>query len=231
MIQKHTIVIWKKSNRNVAHENLIFQETYSILKILSKFPKELQANYIATEKRSDVKPFHLNERNLLNLLQISADESCRLEFYSSLKEEESASISIDIGNGDEFYDTVIIGIPLSMNVFDTKDAEVIRRLFFELIASSTPFWGCVSNRVIARKRGSYLDGDLPNAVFWLNYWSKSVQNAVGVSRIKKATKKFQDVHFDNGIFCIKDIALDAESASDMDYIRKVENCLKVGDKG
>ena len=222
MIQKHTIVIWKKSNRNVVHENLIFQETYYILKILSRFPKELRANYIATEKRSDVRPFHLNERNLLNLLQISAGESCRLEFYSSLKEEESASISIDIGNSDEFYDTVIIGIPLSLNVFDTKDADVIRKLFFELIAGLNPFWGCVSNRVIARKLGSYLDGNLPNAVFWLNYWSKTVQNAVGVSRIKKVIKKFEDVYFDNGIFCMKDIALDAESVSDMKYIRHVE---------
>ena len=231
MIQKHTIVIWKKSNRNVAHENLIFQETYSILKILSRFPKELRANYIATEKRSDVRPFHLNERNLLNLLQISAGESCRLEFYSSLREEESASISIDIGNSDEFYDTVIIGIPLSLNVFDTKDADVIRKLFFELIAGLNPFWGCVSNRVIARKLGSYLDGNLPNAVFWLNYWSKTVQNAVGVSRIKKVIKKFEDVYFDNGIFCMKDIALDAESVSDMKYIRHVEKYLRIGEKG
>lgn len=231
MIQKHTIVIWKKSNRNVAHENLIFQETYSILKILSRFPKELRANYIATEKRSDVRPFHLNERNLLNLLQISAGESCRLEFYSSLKEEESASISIDIGNSDEFYDTVIIGIPLSLNVFDTKDADVIRKLFFELIAGLNPFWGCVSNRVVARKLGSYLDGNLPNAVFWLNYWSKTVQNAVGVSRIKKVIKKFEDVYFDNGIFCMKDIALDAESVSDMKYIRHVEKYLRIGEKG
>lgn len=58
-----------------------------------------------------------------------------------------------------------------------------------------------------------------------------MQNAVGVSRIKKVIKKFEDVYFDNGIFCMKDIALDAESVSDMKYIRHVEKYLRIGEKG
>ena len=219
---------WKKSNRSTDREKLIFQEIYSVLEILSKFPQELRANYIATGKRSDVRLFHLDQNNLLDLLQIGDDESCRLEFYSSLIEENSASISIDVGNNDDFFDTVVIGLPLSLNAFDPEGSELIKRLFSGLVTELDPFWGCVSNRMIARNLDSYLDGNLPNAVFWLNYWCKTMQNAIGMLRIKKATRKFAETYFDNGLFCMKDTALDAESISDMKYLRQVERCLRIG---
>lgn len=71
-----------------------------------------------------------------------------------MDEKKSCAFQMNVGNkNNKFYNTFIIDLPLSLNLYDKKIADTIRNLFEKLVKSYMPYWGCISNKVLSRKYG------------------------------------------------------------------------------
>ena len=104
-----------------------------------------------------------------------------ISFFSSMDENNSCAFQMTVGNrNDRFYNTFILNLPLSLNLYDKETADMIKTMFEKLVLAYRPFWGCVSNKILSRKYGQYLHGNMPTTVHWLNYWSEEIIQEIGV---------------------------------------------------
>lgn len=131
-----------------------------------------------------------------------------------------------VGNKvDKFYNTFIVNLPLSLNLYDEKTADMIGNMFEELVHVYHPFWGCISNKTLSRKYGKYFEGNLPTTVHWMNYWSEDIIHAIGKKRIQKIVNRNTLISFQEGIIKIKNVALDVDKEDDIRFHEKLQKQL------
>ena len=118
---------------------------------------------------------------------------------------------------------MIIDLPLGFNLYDKANAELIISLFRKLVRLYIPYWGCVSNIVLARKYGKFLEGSRPTTVHWMNYWSEEIVRAVGMDRIQGFIQGNQGASFDDGVLLVKDTAFDLSKEEDIRLHEKIHN--------
>lgn len=106
-------------------------------------------------------------------------------------------------------------MPLSLNLYDKKTAEMISNLFKKLVQVYRPFWGCISNKALSRRYGKYLEGNLPTIVHWMNYWSEDIANAIGIEKIRKIVQENPEISFENGNILVKNTAFDINKDADI----------------
>lgn len=104
---------------------------------------------------------------------------------------------------------------------------MVKRLFEKLTQSYKPYWGCVSNKALARKYGKYLEGSLPTTVHWINYWSEDILETIGMEKIQNVINKNAMSTFKTGILLIKETALDVEKEDDIRFHTEMHNQLLV----
>lgn len=139
-----------------------------------------------------------------------------------MNELDSCGFEVRAGNKSEkFYNTLIINLPLSMNLYDEKTAKQISSLFETLVQTYVPYWGCISNRALSRKYGKYMEGNLPTTIHWLNYWSEDIIQAIGVKNIQKTVDANPEILFKNGIMLIKNTAIDVDKEDDLKFHDKL----------
>lgn len=233
MIQKHSIILWKKAGEKTIEE--ISDYGYRVLDILQEYPIDFRPNYLTALSKNEIKKIEWNRYNFTNELMkgvnkeggmIFNDLGYSISFLSSLDKQNCVSISLNIGNSSEkFYDILIIGFPISWNFFDKNISQMIYSLFERLVQVYMPFWGCVSNRALYKKYGKYLEKDMPTSIYWINYWSKYIVDNVGINKIWKIEKENPLVLFRNGILSIKDIAIDANREDDIKLIAELREEL------
>lgn len=227
MIQRHSIILWKKEEKRDKSFEEIAKETYEVLTIFQNYPRELRPNYLTVKTKRDTKEFDWNYENFSNLLKkginkdgetIFEDLGYCISFFSSLKEQDSCGFGITAGNKKEkFYNTLNINLPLSLNLYNKKMAREISNLFEKLVQVYTPYWGCISNKALSRKYGKYLDGNLPTTVHWLNYWSEDIIQAVGLEKVRKIVDENSTISFRNAILQVKDTAFDISKEEDVKF--------------
>lgn len=235
MIQRHSIILWKKAEKVDKSFEEIARGTYEILNLFQDCPWELRPNYLTAKTKKDIKEFDWNYENFNSMLKrgvnkegknVFEDLGYSISFFSSMNEQDSCAFEIIAGNKNEkFYNTLIINLPLSLNLHDKKIAGNIKNLFERLVSAYTPYWGCISNRVLSRKYGKFLEGNVPTMVHWLNYWSEDIVQAIGKEKIQKIVDTNSTIIFENGILSIKDTALDTDREDDIRFQNELQKQL------
>ena len=153
MIQKHSIILWRKPDQPHASIRQIAEHAYKTLCVFQAYPFEFRPNYLTANSKKECITFDWDIQSFIGLLekninregdQIFTDLGYTLSMFSSLKENESFSFLLRIGNKlPQFLNTLVIGIPLSMNS-DPVMANIVSDLFGQLSQTFEPFWGCIS---------------------------------------------------------------------------------------
>ncbi|MBQ9935242.1 MAG: hypothetical protein IJO70_05270 [Lachnospiraceae bacterium] len=227
MVQRHSIVLWRKAEKKAKEFEELAKETYEIMTIFQSYPIEIRPNYLAEKLKNDTNKFEWNYENFKDVLKKGVnkenerefkDLGYSLSFFSSMSEHNSCSFEITVGNKNErFYNTIIINLPVSLNYFEIRTTDMIRELFGKLVQVYRPYWGCVSNKILSRKYGKFLDGDLPTTVHWMNYWSENIISKIGEDKIQKIVDENSMLTFEEGRLFIKDTAFDIENYEDVSY--------------
>lgn len=235
MVQRHSIILWKKAESEDRSFEKISKEAYDILNIFQDYPQNLKPNYLTVRSQKDIEEFSWNYGNFSSILKKGVNKEngnvfenlgYSISFFSSMNEEDSCAFQMTAGNkNDKFYNTLIINLPLSLNLYDKETADMIRTLFEKLVSSYIPYWGCISNKALSRKYGKYLEGDLPTTVHWINYWSDNIIEKIGIEKIQKIVDANSAILFKKGILSIKDTALDVDKAEDIRFHDKLQKHL------
>ena len=222
----------EKENKTFAE---ISKEAYEVLKLFQDYPNMLRPNYLTAKSKKEIKEFNWNYENFSKELRkgINKDGKMVLEdlgysvsFFSSMNEQDSCGFLMHVGNKiEKFYNTIKIELPLSLNLYSPHTSEMISNLFERLVQIYMPFFGCISNRVLARKYGKYLEGNSPTMINWINYWSEDIIGSVGIEHIQKIVDEYPEVTFKDGILQIKNTAINVEIESDMKYYNKLHEQL------
>ncbi len=225
MIQRHSMILWKKAEKKDKDFEEIAKETYEVLNLFQDCPQELRPNYLTAKTKKDIREFDWNYENFRSMLKkginkegenIFEDLGYSISFFSSLNSQNSCGFEIIAGNKNEkFYNVLIINLPLSLNLYDKKMADMIRNLFEKLVQAYTPYWGCISNKALSRKYEKFLEGNLPTTVHWINYWSEDIIGTIGMKKIQNVVDKNTMSTFKTGILSIKETALDVEKEDDI----------------
>ena len=235
MIQRHSIILWKKADRKNKSFEEISKEAYEVLNIFQNYPKELRPNYLTAKSKKEVKEFEWNFQNFVDLLKkginkegdlLFEDLGYSVSFFSSLDKKDSCSFEILAGNKEEqFYNSIIVDLPLSLNLYDKEIADTIKNLFKMLVQTYMPFWGCISNEILSDKFEKFLEGNVPTMVHWMNYWSEDMIQEIGMERIQKCLEQNTGISFEKGILTIKDTAIDVNQEIDMEFFNELQTCL------
>lgn len=235
MTQRHSIILWKKAEREDKNFEELAREAYDIFNIFHNYPQELRPHYLTVKSLKDVKKFDWNYENFSGELKkkinregakVFEELGYSISFFSSMDDENSCGFRMRVGNKiDKFYNTFIINLPLSLNLYDEKTADMIGNMFEELVHVYYPFWGCISNKTLSRKYVKYLEGNLPTTVHWMNYWSEDIIHAIGIKKIQKIVNENPLILFQKGIFKIKNVALDADKEDDLRFQDELQKQL------
>lgn len=235
MTQRHSIILWKKAEREDKNFEELAKEAYDIFNIFHNYPQELRPHYLTVKSLKDVKKFDWNYENFSSELKkginregakVFEELGYSISFFSSMDEDNSCGFRIRVGNKiDKFYNTLIVNLPLSLNLYDEKTADMIGNMFEELVHVYHPFWGCISNKALSRKYGKYLEGNLPTTVHWMNYWSEDIIHAIGKKRIQKIVNRNSLISFQEGIIKIKNVALDVDKEDDIRFHDELQKQL------
>lgn len=233
MVQRHSIILWKKAEKMDKGFEEISNEAYMVLDLFQDMPCELRPNYLTANTMKNIKEFDWNFENFTNILRTGVNKEGKntferlgysISFFSSFDEEKSCTFSLSAGNKSErIYNALIIDLPLAFNLYDKANAELIISLFRKLARLYIPYWGCVSNRELARKYGKFLEGSRPTTVHWMNYWSEEIVRAVGIDRIQGLIQGNQGISFDDDILLIKNTAFDLSIEEDIRLHEKIHN--------
>ena len=225
MVQRHSIILWKKAEAKENNFEEIAKEAYKVLNIFQDYPTEFRPNYLTANTKKDIKEFNWNFESFSDVLRkgintegknVFEDLGYSISFFSSMKEQDACSFQMRVGNrNDKFYNTLVVSLPYSVNVFDEEVSVIICGLFEKLVQAYHPFWGCVSNKALSIKYGKYLEGNLPTTVHWINYWSEDIIGAIGREKIQKIMEKNAIIFFKDGIFKVRNTALDMDKDDDI----------------
>lgn len=237
MIQRHSIILWKKAEEKDKGFEEISEEIYRALDLFQTCPMILRPNYLTGVSRRDIKEFSWNLPNFRAVLKNGVNKEgdtlfehlgYSASFFSSMDEQDSCAFEILAGNKSEkFYNTLIIKLPVSLEVFDKKNADEIRLLFEKLVQEYKPFWGCVSNKALSRKYVKFLEGNVPTTIHWLNFWSEDILDTIGKEKLQSVVRRNPEVVFRNNILQIKNTAINVELQSDMEYHNELHKQILV----
>lgn len=235
MVQRHSIVLWKKAEKKDKSFDEISKNAYDVLKLFQDYPYELRPNYLPAPAKEDIQEIDWSYSNFKELLKQGINKEGRtvfddlgysVSFFSSLDEECSTLFSMTVGSKfEKLYNVLTVNLSPSLNLYDPNTATMISDLFARLVHVYEPFWGCVSNRTLSRKYGKFLEGNLPTTVHWINYWSESTAYSVGIDKIQKALSDNRGLSFVNGILIMKATALDMNKEEDIQYHAELHKAL------
>ena len=235
MVQRHSIILWKKAEEKGKIFEDISAEAYEVLKQFQDYPQKLRPNYFTAKTKKDIRIFDWNYENFSNELKKGINKEGKntfedlgytISFFSSMDEEDSCTFQMRAGNKNEkFFNTLIVNLPLSLNLYDEKMTEEISNLFEKLVQAYRPYWGCVSNKVLSRKYGQFLKENLPTTVHWINYWSEDIIRTIGIEKIQKIIEKYPFISLKNGVLSVNNTALDVDKEDDIRFHDELQNQL------
>ena len=235
MIQTHSIILWKKAEKEDRSFEEISKEAFEVMDLFQSYPQELRPNYLPAKRKKDVKEFDWNYDNFREQLKKGVSKEGNKVFlhlgysirlFSSMDSVNSCSIWLHTGiTSDKFVNSLIVELPVSYNFYQKETADIISDLFVKLVQIYKPFFGYISNSELSSKYRKRLEGNLPTTVHWMNYWSEDIIRAVGMDKIQNLVDNNPTVSFKNGILSIRDTALDVENEDDMRYHESLQNQL------
>ena len=232
MYQKHSIILWKKAEDIEKSFDDISQEAFTVYEAMLTFPTPFKPQYLtakskkaAMEIQSDYKWFRNELEKNVNKegKKIFEELGYSLSFFSSKKEDCSCSFSMRVGNkSPQFFNTLVIGVPYLVDVYDIKASDTIYNIFTELVNAFNPYWGCVSNTVLTKQYQSPLiHNGTPSTIHWINYWSPEIIEKIGGLKLSEIFRTSENIKFNNGILRIQDTAINMDNPNDIEYQRNL----------
>ncbi len=235
MIQRHSIILWRKAEQENKSFEEISKDAYDVLNLFQYYPQDLRPNYMTVKTKKDIEIFDWNYKNFCEQLKKGINREgdvmfkelgYSISFFSSTDEKNSCNISMRTGNKfEQINNTLVIDLPLSFDVSNPQMAVIISDLFEKLVQTYKPFWGCISNKALSRKYGKFLDGNMPTTVHWINYWSEDIIETVGMKKIQNVVDNNMISTFKNGILSIRETAIDVEKEDDVRLHAKIHKQL------
>ncbi len=230
MIQRHSLILWANPSNEDFHVSLA--KANNLLLALKEFGPEIAPNYITSKRKKDALNFDWNANTLEELLKKGInkegnnqflDLGYRMSFFSSLREDDSASISLLVGASNSCTtNSLIVNLPLTLPVYESSDInDKLISTFKECVEIFDPFWACIGNNVNVRRFDGYWRDDLPTAIHWVNYFGNGICKIFGDKKIESApTSSIEKFHL-GYIVKLKDSPLNDEIEDDIELQKKV----------
>lgn len=128
-----------------------------------------------------------------------------------MDEKKSCAFQMNTGNrNDKFYNTFVVSLPLSLNLYEKGTADKIKHLFEKLVQMYMPFGGVYFKQSVISKIRKFFKRELPTTIHWMNYWSEGILCEIGMERIQKIINEYPGISFSKGVLSIRDTALNIE---------------------
>lgn len=224
MFQTHAIILWAEAAKEDFQVSL--NKAYNLLLALKEFGPELSPNYLPAYRKKDVKKFDLSFDTLQELLKngvnkegdtVFPDLGYSVSFFSSLKNNNSAGISISVGTSNPlFKNTFIVDLPLSLPIYESSEVnKKLIKVFKECVKIFYPFWACIGNNVNVERYDGYWGDKLPTAVHWVNYFGSQVTKELGDEKILSSPTYVKE-KFHSGYFIqLKEKPINDENEEDV----------------
>lgn len=189
------MLFWSKA-RTVDFEGTAMQ-AYNIMQALMEYGEELCPVYLTVSKKQDIAPFNWSYDSFVEILKKGVNKEGKNEtselgysvnFFSSLIEKNSASISMTVGGTNpKFKNTLIISLPQSFSLYnDSSSLDKLEAVFRKCAALFNPDWAAIVNKVNSRRYNGYFNGDIPSTIHWLNYWGIDIIDRLEKRNLEQA---------------------------------------------
>lgn len=210
MLHRHSLILWASASNENFEASL--KKSNELLSALKEFGYELSPNYITAKRKKDAQPFDWSTDTLAELLKKGvnkegkktfSDLGYRVSFFSSLKEDDSAGISLLVGvSNTNFINNFIVNLPLSLPMYDDNLLnEKLIKVFKECIKIFNPFWACIGNSVNLRRYDGYWGEKLPTAIHWVNYFDNEISQLLGDNAIMASPVSIKE-KFHHGYYLV-----------------------------
>lgn len=229
MFQRHSLILWA----NAANEDfqVSLNKAHNLLLALKEFGPEVSPNYITAKRKKDASNFDWSLETLQKLLKkginkegktIFPDLGYRVSFFSSLKDDDSAGISMLIGaSNSSITNNFIVNLPLSLPIYTSnKVRSKLIFLFKECIRAFEPFWGCIGNNVNIRRYDGYWGDKLPTTIHWVNYFDSQVSEVLGEAKIISSPTYIIEKFHSGALILLKDEPINDELEEDVKIQQK-----------
>jgi len=239
-IDTNSLILWASPKKETKEEQVL--KIYDILATLIEFGEPFLPNYLPAKRKNECKAFILNYENIEKLLKKSKkyeelDEKLgvgkTIGFFSSFEDYDSSSISITIGNSGLIGNTIALRFPVNFDFNQAEISDKLTVLFKRLIKIFDPYWGCISSWFNCQQYGGYYDNNrnIPNAVFWMNYWGENITNTLKVSeQVKKGkTKELYEIEeYQNGYFLmLHEKPVDVNNGANISFQKEINSIFKL----
>ena len=134
---------------------------------------------------------------------------------------ESISISMNLGCTSKMLrDSIVINFPFTWPHCDEAPLSKLKRLFCNLAMQFHPYWGCVTESELTREK-SYMEGDVPQYLHWLNFLSDKLISKMGRHAIRQMKRIEGYEKIQKNIFQIGHAPTALHEMSDYAYSRQV----------
>ena len=228
IVGKHKMILWSRP-KDVDLDNMT-NIAYDMLTLLRNYGDEISPKYLTSRKKSLTKEFVMDRNSTRSLLEKSIDKTSlelfnrltsRISFFSSMDDEKSSGISIDVGNCDPmFNNTFVVHLPESFSGFSEKRNDFVS-LFKDLIEIFEPYYGFVSIDNKNQPGKEFWLNNKPTCVHWMNYYDAKTASTIGIELVLSIAEieKLRDGYF----FMLNDDPLDNNSIVQMQ--REVKELL------
>lgn len=235
MDQRNSIILWRNAEENSKTFDIIASETFEVLKIFRSYPYIFRPKYVTAKSKNDIREFNWDYEFFYDLLKkginrngntVFEDIGYTLSFFSSINSCDSSYFSLHVGNKDpQFNNTFIVDLPVSYNLYDENNAKLILEIFEKLVVKFSPYWGCVSNKILSQKYRPFFINGLPSTLHWINYFSEEIIKKIGEAKLNAFVNNFETVTNKNGIIMIKKTAIDTNNLDEMNLHSELQRFL------
>jgi len=240
-IDTHNLILWARPKKEAKQEQV--RKIYEILSVLIEFGEPFLPNYLPAKRKSECKPFILSYENIEKMLEKipkyeELDERLgvgkAIGFFSSLEDEKSSRISMNIGHSNSRgNNTIVISFPINFDFEQPNISNRLAELLKELVKIFDPYWGCITSWFNSRQFDGYYNHEkgIPNAVFWMNYWGEDITNTLKVSKkIKKGKidKLYEIEEYHKGYFLrLQEKPIDINNEIEIDFQKQVNSIFNL----
>lgn len=179
MIDTYKMILWARPTEESIDKQA--EQLFSILMALNQI-EYLKPKYQTVRRKKDAIEFDLTLENVKRLITNKRDKQfpdlgSSISFFTSLKDNESACISISIGVSNlKFINNIVIDLNWDYKKMELKKFEELEGLFKTLIIQFKPFYGCIASKSCRDNYDEYYD-DInckPKAFFDMNFWGHEI---------------------------------------------------------
>lgn len=227
MIDRNKIIIWAKPREETFEEQI--ELSWSILKKIQQY-KLFTSLMLPAKSKKDVQNFEVTKKNVEYLIKANRDKKfpdigSELVFFTSLNDEESASISFSVGKSNiNLINALVISLPVN---FAQKNCIEYIELFNELIILYDSYYACITSDANLNLYNEWYNHqkNIPEVVFWINYWNQDMISNTTIKKIKSKVYECKSMY--NGYYIrLQEVPIDVLNIDHIKNQKEISFLLK-----